>query len=143
MKRLPNDLAYLAGFIDGEGCIGIHKIQRETGKAAQVLMLSITNTDKNILKWCCNILSIPKTLKTNNKGNNKHKRSYRLYYTCRQAESAIKIILPYLKLKRKQATLALQHRRLTKRNGWYTYKENQVRDNIIMKLHKLNQRGPK
>ena len=50
----PIELAYIAGFVDGEGCIGIYKrnySNKPNWAPRYYTQVFIVNTDKNILKW--------------------------------------------------------------------------------------------
>lgn len=135
------DLAYLAGFIDGEGCIGIHHRGKAKGRKPTV-RVSITNTDKNILIWCKNFIGLGGTLKIHNKnGNNKWKTAYRLEYDCKKAEALLRMVVPYLKIKKEQALLAIEYRKYTIPNGRYKPEENYTRERLFLKVLELNKTG--
>lgn len=98
MKK--TDIAYVAGIIDGEGCIYIEHGKK--GKAIQ-LSISVGSTDK----WLCEFLKFSfggclyqmksKTLPF-----------WKWEIRTRQAGTFLELILPYLRLKRPQAEIALQ-----------------------------------
>jgi len=95
-------LEYVAGFVDGEGCIGF---TRTGGKRRYVPRISITNTNLEILYnlqsqfgGCISRLSHRKI---------NWKQGYHLTLTSRQAITFITRIEPFLQLKREQAQLIL------------------------------------
>ncbi|MHA1754494.1 MAG: LAGLIDADG family homing endonuclease [Candidatus Odinarchaeia archaeon] len=108
--------AYVAGFIDGEGCIGIYK----TKSGCVESRFSMTNSNKEVLLW------IKKKLGLNNKIRHIHKEAkkprYQLDIAGNQKVSKIlKIFLPYLKIKREHALLVIELSEL-KKKGMKGYK---------------------
>jgi len=135
------DLAYLAGFIDGEGCIGIHHRGKAKGRKPTV-RVSITNTNKDILIWCQNFIGLGGTLKVHDKNRNSNwKTAYRLEYDCKKAEALLKMIVPYLRVKKEQALLAIEYRKYTIPNGRYRPEENEIRGDLFARVLELNTRG--
>ena len=92
-----SDLAYIAGFIDGEGYIGI-----DVSRNYYCPCLVITQRDPDILIW------IQKMLGEQGSLWHEEGRVWRLKYSSRAFERIIEPLLPYLKLKRQQATIAFQ-----------------------------------
>jgi hypothetical protein len=121
------DIAYTAGFFDGEGSIGIVKSRRRKNNGEEYFYLfprlTIANTDKDVLCW------ITKTLKTGGyiavktpikvtQKNPRWKKCYRLTITnMDNIESLLKVLIPYLKTnqKAKQAQLLLKFIELRKK----------------------------
>ena len=94
-----DDLLYLAGFMDGEGCISRNK--------DQCFQLLIYNTDRDIIEW------VQKTVGTgsiheNHRKNTTHKTlySWRLGRLA-DIESFLTQIAPFLKIKKEKAKLTL------------------------------------
>jgi hypothetical protein len=143
MNWSATDLAYLAGFIDGEGSICIFT-SRVRGYRRDHLRLDVYNTDEATLLW------IQSTF-----GGRVHKvkqRAERVIMTWKQeytwtagpkhAAQVLKGCLPFLKGKRKQAELFIQHQATSNRNGHRTPTDVlAVRDAIIEQLKSLNRRG--
>ena len=122
-KRItPNDLAYTGGLIDGEGYIGIRKVKSKAARAGYCLALKvhITNTNEWLIKW----------LHFQFGGSVYHHRRNAPYKDdwqwCVQTAQALKflgLIVPYVKIKRPQAELAIQ---FGKRRG-HSYKSDEER----------------
>lgn len=99
MKEL--ELAYLAGFFDGEGSIGIMRRKKVKSKNyAYYASISVGQKDKAIIN----------TLQKHFRGGiHKVKRdgSYMWYCTDKTAYECIKQLLPYLRYKKPQAELVV------------------------------------
>ena len=112
------EAAYLAGLIDGEGSVSLHKRHRNENRQ---LVISISNTEKNILAYVQEITGVGKiTNKRTYQAN--HTLSMTYVVSNRQALSILKQVAPYLKsYKADRAALLLEnYLRLTPRNGKYS-----------------------
>lgn len=137
-KLTPEEAAYLAGLIDGEGTIALARKHR--GEHRQ-LMVSISNTEQPLLKYAKKIIGA---------GRITNKRTYQANHTPsvtyaisnRQALDVLEQVRPYLKTyKAKRAQLILcSYIRLTPRNGKYTQALLKERDIFIEKFLRLNPR---
>jgi len=105
---------YWAGLFDGEGCISINKNKGSQNRPYRFcLFVSVSNTSL----WLLELLkmqyggSIHELLSCRNKGN---KPCYQWTITTQVASNFLKIILPYLFLKKPQAELGIlfQNRRI-------------------------------
>lgn len=96
-----SDLAYLAGFIDGEGCFSTH----DNGRGYLALDLRVVNTNLQVLEW------IKKTfggsIQNKPPQNPNWKRAYFWMLTQKGLRVLIPQLLPHLKVKREQAICAL------------------------------------
>lgn len=107
--------AYIAGVIDGEGCITLYRREiKQHGTITYVLQVSIANTSKALIEWLQ--LKIPLTgIYTHSqqryKLNGEPKRkSYRWVVSGNQrAKAFLSLILPYLVIKKSQAEAALSY----------------------------------
>ena len=99
--------SYIAGFIDGEGSIGMHKRIRN-GKASFVLHLSVVNTNKKVMEYIRDVIGFG-TIRITNKNTNHfgYKPCYGLAYSHTQAKKIIKALYPYLIVKKKQAGIVI------------------------------------
>jgi len=104
MKKV--DLAYMAGFFDGEGCISL--CERSKRKRQLRVHISISNTNEWIIQWFKfnfggSVTSERKQLKNPN-----WRDTWRWNITSgAHSVRFLKEILPYLRLKKPQAELAI------------------------------------
>lgn len=114
MKK--TDIAYMAGIVDGEGCIGIHKSgKKPNGNPNYFLRVTI---------GICNEY-IPNLFRFNFGGRldfypSKHMNwspQWRWTVSHEQAANCLRILLPYLRLKRQEAELGLQFQSAAKHSG--------------------------
>lgn len=100
-KTITTDVAYIAGFFDGEGCIRIKKASQ--GGNSYYIWVAITNSNKEILDSVLNMFggSVKQAEKTVNKV------IYHYLITSSEAIDMLKVLLSFLKEKRQQADLAI------------------------------------
>lgn len=127
---VETDLAYLAGLVDGEGSIIIHKYKQQlyksrgNGKRSDdktprfVVDLRVAMSDSVAIYWIKDKFGGSVT-----RVEDKRKTQYRpMYYWTTRANKAsdlLKILLPYLKTKRPQAFLCIAFQdNLIKKTGW-------------------------
>jgi hypothetical protein len=128
------DIYYLAGFIDGEGCIRINQSKsRKVNYTPIHLSVTIVNTNKQIIDW------IDK--KTNNYGrvyekkndNPKHKNIFVWAIVGnRKVMSFLSVMKKYLIVKKEQAELLCEG---------YLHLSVLERESLIEKTKSLNKRG--
>lgn len=101
------ELAYIAGIIDGEGCIEVysHKSNKYAGYRT-TFKLSVTNTELILIRWILNTTGIGAISTFKNKDEN-HKVAYRWNICARQAGTFLRLIRPWLIVKAGQADVAL------------------------------------
>ena len=136
------DLAYAAGFIEGDGSITIHR-RRPCGEHRNIihtLVLIATNTDKRVLDWFKEEFGGYVYLSHKPHRNKPHWRprsSWRIASS--SAEEVLKQILPYLKIKREQALLGLEFQKRKKCGGKrLSEQEIQERNKLYEKMHALH-----
>lgn len=127
--RTPSDLekAYIAGVIDGEGCIQIE------GTLHSTICLQVANTDERLIKFLEEIY-----------GGSVHKVTWRSYLTRNgkkqkpgitwrvRADLAYRVIgdiLPYLKIKKEQSMIAIALYEFNKSN--YFINSQGIPSNIL------------
>jgi hypothetical protein len=98
--------AYLAGFLEADGCISIRKFKRNKRRRKDYYggVVSIVNTNKGILEYFHKLIG-KGTIHVLCKGTAKWKRSYRYQINGREASKVLAEIRPYMKMKYKQADL--------------------------------------
>ena len=114
------EIAWLAGFIDGDGCI---TLARNKSKGFGKPMLVIDNTDLSMLEDCQEMLGVGSIVKKKKyKDNHRQAWSYRVY-GANNVRRALSMVQPYLrcpsKLKRCKM-ITEQYQVVTPRNGHYT-----------------------
>ena len=103
-----NELAYAAGLFDGEGCIGIYKRKMADCKVGYhyALQVRINMADNIILAWLHLHFGGSLIHDKPRKSNWKSMTSWALW--ANGAVKFLKLILPYLKLKKEQAKIAIE-----------------------------------
>ena len=89
---------YLAGIIDGEGCIGIQK-----SKSGIQLKVGIFNTERSLLEWIQRRFGGTICDRLHQDGN---KVEYNYTFYGHRALDMLRTVYPYLVVKRKNAQLA-------------------------------------
>src|SRR3990167_4700333 len=148
-KMLPSlnmydkkELAYIAGLFDGEGTIFIEG-KKSYAKGAisktHYLQLSIANTHKETIDWVKSFLCFGQIIKIEQ--GNKPLYNWRGYGV--EAIVFLKLLLPYLKIKREQALLAIEFQKSKRHlNGVKSRKDEIIkRDNYKNEIAKLNKFG--
>jgi hypothetical protein len=102
--------SYIAGFTDGEGYIAVNKIKSKTVKSNNGYTyrpcIKIANTNREIMEWFKN--SFGGSLYVNTSRNKYgHKTSYEWSLRDKSSAEFIKKIYPYLKIKKRQAEIAI------------------------------------
>lgn len=131
------ELAYLAGIIDGEGTISISTDNKPTGYSVFILRLTISNSNVDLINWCLDRVSFK--IQEYNRGNPKWNTQYILTLQSQEAKELIKLVYPYLVVKKAQAEAALEFPLNGSRK--YTNEERQDRQTICANLKTLNRRG--
>jgi len=129
-KTTKYDLAYFAGFIDGGGCIGINK----QGKSkAYRLELRVGSTNL----WILQLLKMHfgGWVYPYNPSNKKptHRQFWVWVIYSRQASELLKELLPYLKLKKVEAEVAIDYQANRPKRG----KRKTTEDIVWMEAQKI------
>ncbi len=92
---------YIAGFLDGEGCIRIHIIRKKNSKDQYALNVGFTQNNIGVLE-----------LIQNTYGGRiyKDKNAHKLELVCSKADILLRDIFPYLIVKKEEARIALEYR---------------------------------
>ena len=116
-RLTPEQAAYLAGLIDGEGTITLTRMHRHENRR---LVVSISNNDVSLLKFVKTKVGAGK-ITTKKTYSERHARSFTYQISSRQALELLRQVASYLKTYRaERAKLALNdYLRLIPRNGRY------------------------
>jgi hypothetical protein len=140
--------SYLAGIIDGEGCISCFKawiVQRNKKNLQRPaneqrfywqyqFTVTITNTDLSLMKWL--VVTFGGSYRGTYATTEKHKGRYEWSPKGQGHHKKILLgILPYILMKRKQAILGLKYIDLE-------YGKQKEREDIFQQMKILNQKGP-
>jgi len=125
--------AYLAGIIDGEGCITIGAGKRETCTNYNAI-ICVQNTSKNLIDWIQS--KIGGQVYLSKKETDKNKAAWMWRFTKKKdIELLLLAILPYLVVKREQAKILLNFVRLSPSMN------SEIRRLAYEQLRALNSRG--
>ena len=115
------DAAYLAGIIDGEGYIGIKRMQPKNMKSvAYRARIQVRMTDEPAIKFLRDTLGGMYYRERQSKKGRKILYCYQV--SDRAAESVLWSVINYLRVKRKQAELVLEFRDLQRSASQYRTK---------------------
>lgn len=138
-------IAYLAGLIDGEGCIYIgHTKQGKYGNGYQWhSMLKITSCDKELIVWLENTFGGSKDSRYRWTSKKKFTRPvYNWQATGPMLDYLMPIVKPYLIIKKKQCDVMIRYRLTSKNIGSKRLPPeiNQKRLELLSELRNLNSR---
>lgn len=110
MKKL--DLAYMAGFFDGEGSISLYLDARQYR-----ISVSMSNTNEWVVQWFHlnfggSLYLEPKHIKNPN-----HRDAWRWQLIGKRSMPFLELLFPYLRLKREQAKIVMEFQHRRKPNG--------------------------
>lgn len=130
-----SDIAYVAGFFDGEGCLNFFYIRNNLN-----VRCMIVNTNKDILIWIQSLFGGTIKGKDWSKSNRPTwKTSYTLRLGRRSTRNLINIIYPYLRVKQVQADIVKLFFGTRPGNGKDCDKE--LDRSLFIMLRKLNKKG--
>jgi len=149
MPWTKEDYAYLAGFLDGEGCIGVYSRIKQNRGSRQYTpsksyrpRVSIVNTNKEVLEWIKKEFGGYLSMKTKVAG---HKIGYSLNIVdYKKIERMIINCLPNLKVKKEVALLVLKFPWNAKCNQYTREVTKQIcdfKEQLYLETLKLNKRG--
>ena len=109
MRKLSEtEKAYLAGLWDGDGCIYIRTQRSPKGRVQYVMGATLTMTHKPTLKFWAERVGLG-SVGILHDGRAK-KKSYQWKLAAKKAEELLRILYPYLMVKKDQADIAFRFR---------------------------------
>jgi len=113
MKK--TDIAYLAGVIDGEGCIMINRFATTRSKIGYQyrVIIEITMCDSQTIKFIADKFERPVELRTLKSG----KTACKVIWRNQPAADLLSIVLPFLRGKKEQAIVCLEFQKITPGRG--------------------------
>jgi hypothetical protein len=150
-RKLPvKDKAYIAGIIDGEGCVAIH---RRSGRGCKYGysfygVVRVSNTNLALLKWLQEVTGLGAVVESQVTGNRRRQWEWKVH--SQQAYGLLKVLYPYLQVKKENADVLMSFLKFRREsepvvrklggkgipyNLWRTQKS------FYTKMKKLNSRG--
>ena len=114
MKK--TDIAYMAGIIDGEGCIGIHRAGKKPNGNPQYFLRVVIGMCNEYIPNLFRFYFGGQVIFCQPRKENWNPQ-WRWAVTYEQAAQCLKILLPYLRLKRDEAILGLKFQSNKKHRG--------------------------
>jgi len=139
------ELAYLAGILDGEGTLRLPVVyQRNTGHPRYYAEVNVYNTNPHLIDWL--LEKWGGNFYYRHRGNKKHKPEYTWRIGGEKAIPLIKSVYPYLILKKEHADILLSlwglHEEYGIRSGVRVPEEYESKVGALAKaIHILNKRG--
>lgn len=143
LKLSPTQAAYLAGLVDGEGCIAIHRQKHRKTRSGLYYRTDVTvsNTNQDVLVWAKKVTGLGSIRGRQLKMRNS-KFSWRWSVSGNGAVLLVRLISPYLIIKREQARLLLSFRAQVSRGGKpLTDGQLEFREQCYHQSRTLNMRG--
>lgn len=140
MKRLSKaSLGYLAGIIDGEGCIALNYKSATIPGASCVRQLVVGNTDKRLVDWLHQNLGGYVRLRVYELP---HKNSYIWQASASDMVEILEKVLPHLLLKREQANIVIQYSKTIRPSGCsISSRISRLRHKLVKRMSILNRKG--
>ena len=106
----PTEAAYFAGFVDGEGTIGVYRALRKENRSGYRYQptLSVANTNYPALETLQRMCGNGRISQTNKLHNEHHKMGFRLQFSSDQIRLILPQLVPYLVIKKSQAEYVLE-----------------------------------
>ena len=129
------EIAYFAGIVDGEGSIMVTSATGKKGNKTYRLRMLVTNTNREVMDWI--FARFGGSIQTCNQTAESVAKRHRVKFNwSRDADNAIeiiKVIYPFLIIKRKQAEIALR---------WPSSKRHlkvpKYREGLLQELQRIN-----
>jgi hypothetical protein len=139
------DIKYIAGFWDGEGSITIQRQKiKNSDKLQYFLYIKASNTNREVLEEIKKFFGIG-VITTNGKPKEHYRQTWQYQSSCNDAYEIVKMLYPYLIIKKVQAELAMEfqermniYKKRCCRYSKVTVDEQEYRKNIKIMISNLN-----
>lgn len=141
----PTEAAYFAGFVDGEGTIGVIRARRSGNKVGYRLQpyLAVANTDFAALERIQEMCGNGRLMQQTNPATPHHKPGYTIRLSPDQIRHVLPQIRPYLLIKAKQADYLMEFLSIHVSRKRPTEQEQKELDRLRDAVCTLNARGVK
>lgn len=143
VKYSKQQIAYLAGIFDGEGTIQIACLRRKNTPDYHTPQAFVSNSNLKLLNWIRKIFGGSIAIGRSRNINRNWKPVHKIHFYNSIAPTIIKLIYPYLIIKKEHADIFLKFQSRLRRTHRLSKKERQFRKALYIKLRKLNNRGVK
>jgi len=109
------EAAYIAGFVDGEGCIRI----QNKNKTSHYLVLSINQKDRRVLEWLAPKIGAVSI----GCYSNEYGPVYTVAISGKKVVTLLEQIIDYMIVKKRQARVALRWKKYQYKRGCYDQRE--------------------
>lgn len=142
MRHTIAQLAYLAGLLDGEGCITA-VARKSVGRGNSYRTdVTIANTCKKVTDWL--LKNFGGAVYTRTFKETRYKTAYNWYMDPKEILSLLPKVIPFLVVKKSQAELMLEFRNLIQEHNLQLSKKVvDKRRRIANRFRKLNKKGKK
>lgn len=143
-KPNQRERAYIAGFVDGEGCVSVaHRLRKYITPFVQ-----ISNTNYDVLAWIGSFYGVNVYTGIEDSRPTRRK-SYRLALAGQKALNIIRDTYPHLRIKKPQADILLSIKRYETTNrdklgrikGVFNREIELENEKIVAQIRELNRRG--
>jgi len=147
MSERDRELAYIAGFFDGEGGITIWRSppgNRSTRGYYFTLRAYIGNTVYDVLAYIQSFFNSGSICEQRYKNGGRRKKQYRWTVAAREAADVLKQLQPFLRIKNQHVNLALDFQRRkhnTAPRRPLTDEEFEFEEECYKKMKELNRKG--
>lgn len=127
---------YVAGIIDGEGCLIITRSNRHGSYFNYYARIHVKNTDMRLMRWLVD--NFGGNIHPHKPKSVKHSMAYSWYFSgnAKSKELFLLAIMPYLIVKKEQAKILVEFHRL------HDQKCPEIREQLYQRMRVLNRRGP-
>ena len=150
IETTQEEFAYLAGYIDAEGCIGISKyMPKDKPNYCYKIQLHIGSCDASVIKWIYNRFGGSVCFVSRTKKNPKWRNQVNWRISCKKCHEILLLLYPFLRLKKEVCGKAIEFYN-TKLEGGdrisSSFKQRNadtliIREELLRDIHLLNLKG--
>lgn len=140
------NLAYIAGIIDGEGSIIISKLRPNKNKGEinfrYQLFCKVTNTDRRLIQYLAEKTGQPNIVDNRKNPNPNSRKTFSIHWPVNTTIFLLEKIYPYLVIKKEQVDLALEFRKTFDDDGHKDARKEIIdaREDFYLKMKQLHKR---
>lgn len=137
------EAGYLAGFLDGEGCLTIGRAHRKGYRSGHsyFAIMTLANTNLDALHHIAKLAGNGKIQLQDKRDRPEHKTLYRLFFGAGQIRKVLPQLQPYLLVKSRQAELLLDFLNIKESGRYRTDKYWHECEQLRAEIRGLNARG--